>query len=658
MISNDLLFALGSGILSLIGVFLISIYILRKDEGTKRMKEVASYIKEGASAFLKRETITITYVIIIFSLLLGYFLGWQIGLGFLIGSYLSLFSAFVGMKIATSANVRTTNAARKSARKAMKIAFLGGSVTGLSIIGTSVLGISILYILFGDPRLLVGFGFGASLAALFAQLGGGIYTKAADIGADLVGKVEKKIPEDDPRNPAVIADLVGDNVGDCAGRGADLFESFSDNIIGVMILGLAFMNLYGMKAIFFPLIVQGFGIIATLIGIAFMREWKNPFIGINIPLIVTAIIELIGFYAISVYYMNDIGLFYCLTLGLITSVIVALVVQYYTGINHKPVQEIAKSAQSGAAIDVLSGIAYGLESSIFPILIIAVTILISYFIKGIYGIAAATVGILATTGIIMASDTFGPIADNADGIAEMANVKTKGTETLDAIGNMTKAITKGYAMSCALLSALVLIFAYATEAHLATIDIFKPVVLTGLFIGAGLPFLFSGLAIKAVGRSAYEIVKEVRRQFREIKGLLQGKAKADYGRCVDITTKNALREMILPTLISVIFPILVGFLLGIESLGAYLASVTVSSALLALFMYNSGGALDNAKKYIEDGHFGGKGTEAHAASVIGDTVGDPLKDTAGPSLHILIKLQNIIALTLLPLFIQYSLAIL
>lgn len=651
LLSFDLMLALGFSSLAFFSVLFISLYIIKQKAGTPKMKQISSYIREGAFAFMKREFTTIFYFIVVLALLLYYFLGWQIAIGFIAGSLLSLLAAFIGMNIATLANVRSTEAARRSASKAMKVAFLGGSVTGLSIVGASVLGLTLLYIWFGSPLMLVGFGFGASLAALFAQLGGGIYTKAADIGADLVGKVEKKIPEDDPRNPAVIADLVGDNVGDCAGRGADLFESFSDEIIGAMILGLAFTTVYGIKALVFPLIAQAFGIIATIIGLLFVREWKNLFIGINIPLVVTGIISLLGFYLLSVYYIGDVMIFYTAGLGLLAGVLIALVVQYYTSLNRKPVKEIAKSSLSGAAINVLAGFSYGLESSILPIIIISLVVILAYQLAGFYGIAAASLGILSITGIIMSADTFGPIADNADGIAEMAKVKVKGTEALDAIGNMTKAITKGYAMSCAVLASIVLLFAYWSEAKLVAIDISKPVVLAGLFVGASLPFLFAAMPIKSVSKTAYEIVNEVRRQFKEIKGLLQGKAKADYSKCVDIATKRALQEMILPTLIAIVFPIVVGFLLGIEALAAYIASSTISSALLALTMFNAGGALDNAKKFIEKGNYGGKGSNAHAASVIGDTFGDPLKDTAGPSLHILIKLQSILALTILPLLL-------
>ncbi len=663
-----------TGVLAMIIVFFISKSVLREKEGTKKMKEIASYIQEGANAFFKREVKTIIIFIAIISALLFLFLPPQIGIGFILGSIFSLFAAFIGMWIAVRANVRTTNAARRSAKKAMEIAFRGASVTGLSIVGMSLLGLGILFFAFDkQPNLLVGFGFGASLAALFAQLGGGIYTKAADVGADLVGKVEKKIPEDDPRNPAVIADQVGDNVGDCAGRGADLFESFSDNIIGAMIVGLAFVSIYGYNAIIFPFVIESIGIIATIIGIFSVKGSKNPIISLYKGLFVSGIVCVIGFYFASTILMQNINLFYCATLGLFASLIVALIIIYYTSTGRKVTREIAKASQSGPAINLMTGFSYGLESAVPPILVIAFVTLASYFIagggiKGIYGIAAATLGILSTTGIIMTCDTFGPISDNAQGIAEMAGVKgkaSKATEVLDAVGNVTKAITKGYAMACGVLSATTLLFAYLFDISEKlgieltfkniSINLANPVFIVTTFIGASLPFLFSGLAIRAVSKTAFQMVEEVRRQFREIKGLLQGKAKADYSRCIDISTKNSLKEMITPTLISLITPIGVGFIFGVWALGSYLIAVTIVSALLAVFMYNAGGAWDNAKKFIEEGNFGGKGTKTHAASVIGDTFGDPLKDTAGPSLHILVKLQNIVAITLLPLFLTYSL---
>jgi K(+)-stimulated pyrophosphate-energized sodium pump len=524
-----------------------------------------------------------------------------------------------------------------------------------------------------NPELLVGFGFGASLAALFAQLGGGIYTKGADISADLVGKVEKKIPEDDPRNPAVIADQVGDNVGDCAGRGADLFESFSDNIIGAMILGLVFIPIYGFNAVIFPFLIASVGIIASIAGIFAVRGGKDPIKSLYFGFLITGMICVIGFYTLSMLVMKDIDIFYCLLLGLSASLLVAVIVTYYTSIDRRVTRKIAEESQSGPAFNLLTGFSYGLESAVLPVLVIAFVTIVSYHLyggglRGVYGIAAATMGILSTTGIIMASDTFGPISDNAQGISEMSGIKKrmrKSVETLDAAGNVTKAITKGYAMTTCVLTAVLILFAYLTEAahdtgievtHLADIvvNLARPHVIVAMFIGGTIPFLFSSLAIRAVEKTAHRMADEVRRQFREIKGLMEGKAKPDYSRCVDISTKYALKEMILPTLIALIAPVLVGFVLGIWALAAYLIAVKLVSGLLAMFMYNTGGAWDNAKKYIEDGHLGGKGTKTHAAAVIGDTFGDPLKDTAGPSLHILVKLQNILAITLLPLFIAYA----
>jgi len=655
-------------------VGLLAWLVIKEDMGTERMKEVASFIQEGAAAFLKREFKTIIYFVIPLALLLLVFLRWEIAFGFILGSAFSLLAAYIGMSIAVRANVRTANAARRSAADAMIIAFRGGAVTGLSIVGMSLLGLGLLFYFFKKPSLLVGFGFGASLAALFAQLGGGIYTKAADVGADLVGKVEAKIPEDDPRNPAVIADLVGDNVGDCAGRGADLFESFSDNIIGTMILGMSFLAFYGFKAVVFPLFIESIGVIATIIGILSIKRTKNVTKSLYMTLFISGIICLIGFYFLTTKYMQDIHLFYSASLGLAASLIVALLTLYYTGSEGRVVRRIAEASQSGAAINLITGFSYGLESAVLPVFIIAIVTITSYFIcgggfKGIYGIATATMGILSTTGIVMASDTFGPISDNADGIAEMSGISKEvgeATEMLDAVGNVTKAVTKGYAMATMMLTAVVILFAYLTEAasllgveitsvHDVIVNLFDPISIVAVIIGATIPFLFSAWAIRAVGHAAFQVVEEVRRQFREIKGLLEGKAKADYSTCVDITTKNALKEMIPPTMLGLIAPVVIGFLMNVWALAAYLIAVKVVSAILAMFMYNAGGAWDNAKKYIEAGNFGGKGSKSHEAAVIGDTFGDPLKDTAGPSLHILVKLQNILSITLLPLFLSYAL---
>ncbi len=664
-----------AGVAAMITVAYLADQIRKMEVGTPEMEKIASYIQEGAKAFLKREFKTIAYFIIILAPLLWIFLRWEVALGFILGSTLSLLAAYIGMSIAVTANVRTANTARKQPSKAVMVAFRGGAVTGLSIVGMSIIGLSILFLAFGrQPSLIVGFGVGASLAALFAQLGGGIYTKAADIGADLVGKIEAQIPEDDPRNPAVIADQVGDNVGDCAGRGADLFESFSDNIIGTMILGLAFMAHYGHYAIIFPLLAQSVGAISTIIATFTIKPSRNPTKPIYISFLTAGIINLLGFYFLTNYLLNDPELFYCAAIGLTASLIVAVIILYYTGTGNKPTIEIARSSQSGPAINIITGLAYGLESSVTPLFLIAAVTILSYYLAGgglvgVYGIATATLGILSTTGIIMASDTFGPISDNADGIAEMSGISGEigsALESLDSVGNVTKAVTKGYAMTTMILTAVTILFAYFAEAshrlgiklvdiNAITVNLANPVVIVAAIIGASIPFLFSAMAIKAVGKTANQMVEEVRRQFKEIDGLIEGEAKPDYATCVDISTKNALKHMITPTLLVLISPVIMGFLFGVWALAAYLIALKIVSGLLAIFMINAGGAWDNAKKFIELGNLGGKGTSTHAAAVIGDTVGDPLKDTAGPSLHILVKLENILSITLLPLFIQYAL---
>jgi len=677
--NSTMIFPIAAATAAMIVVVYLMWSIRKEKTGTPRMREIASYIQEGANAFLKRELKTILYFVIILAivLLLCLWPTWEISLGFILGAFTSFLAITLGMTTAVKANVRTANAARKSPAKAVKLAFQGGGVIGLSIISLNVICIIALYYLFGvSPensealRLILGFGLGTDVTALFAQLGGGIYTKGADVGADLVGKVEAKIPEDDPRNPAVIADLVGDNVGDCAGRGADLFSSGSDNLISAMIIGLMFVSKYGWIAVVFPLLTRAIGIIGTIIGLFVVRgKSKNPITTINLSFITTGIICLLGFYVISTYLMNDIRLFFCLALGLLTALLVSLVTQYYTGAERRPVKRIAEASKRGAAINVMTGFAYGLESTALLIISIVVAALASYIIAGggtmgLYGVVAAAMGITAMKGIIMASDTFGPIVDNADGIAEMSGISNEvgdSIEVLDAVGNVTKAITKGFAMGCALLTSVVLLFTYVYEANsiygaeLIGIDVTKIHVIAGLFIGAMLPFLFSALAIQAVGKASSQMVEEVRRQFREIPGILEGKAKPDYYTCVDISTKNALKEMITPTLLSIVAPIIVGLVLGVEALGGLLIATTATGALLAIVMINAGGAMDNAKKFVEAGHFGGKGTPTHAAAVIGDTFGDPLKDTAGPSLHILIKLVSLVSLTFLPLFVSYAL---
>ena len=663
-----------TGVAGMLVVAYLAWSIRRKEAGTPKMQEIAEYIREGAKAFIKRLYKTIICFILALSAPIYYFLGWQTTLAFIYGAAMSLIAAYIGMNVAVSANVRTANAARKSPAEALSIAFRGGAVMGLSVVSLSLLGISTLYYAYGDPELIVGFGFGASLAALFAQLGGGIYTKAADIGADLVGKIEAGIPEDDPRNPAVIADQVGDNVGDCAGRGADLFESFSDNIICAMVLSTLFVGL-GKHAVLFPLLTQAVGVIATIIGVFLVRGWRrlSPLASLNLGYFTTGIICAVGFYVASTQLLHNLKIFYSALSGLVASLAVGLVAQYYTGVGWRPVRKIAESSRRGAAINIIMGLAYGLQSTFFPVVIIAAVILFSYFIagggvQGFYGVVAATLGILSTTGIIMSSDTFGPIVDNADGIAEMSGIKDEvgeSLEALDAVGNTTKALTKAYAMACAGLSAVVIFITYLKISGLLnigsdtlpTINVVDPRILINLFIGGVLPFLFSALAIGATGKTAFLMVDEVRRQFREIEGLLEGKAKPDYARCVDISTKNALKEMFFPTLLAILSPVVIGLLFGRESLGALLLGQTLSAIALAPFFINVGGAWDNAKKFIETGHFGGKGTETHAAAVVGDTVGDPLKDVAGPSLHIFTKLINMTALLFAPVIVMYSLLI-
>jgi K(+)-stimulated pyrophosphate-energized sodium pump len=652
------------------------------------MRTIAGYIQEGAHAFIRREVKTVAYFIVALAVLLYVLLGWETSLGFVLGACLSVLTMIIGMNAAVKTNVRTVNAARSSAAKALRLAFRGGGVMGLATVSLNILGIILLYFIFAaGPAnqeaiyFFVGFGFGASLAALFAQLGGGIYTKAADIGADLVGKLETKIPEDDPRNPAVIADLVGDNVGDCAGRGADLFESSSDNLIAMMILGLIFVGApynLGWKIILFPLITWGFGNIVTVIGIFSVRRWvKDNILSLGVSLLIAGAVSIVGFYFISTLLMNDLRFFYCMSLGLLFTLIVYLTVQYFTGINYRPVKNMARSAQSGAAVTLLMGISYGMLSAAIPIIFLGAVTTFTFLIfggdlMGVYGIVAAALGLIGMTGMIMSSDTFGPIVDNASGIAQMAGLEKEvdqSLDELDACGNVTKAVTKGFSMTAAVMTSIALLFAFISEAFRIQagtfptsigavaqyLDLANPLIIVGLMIGATIPFIFSAMALLAVGKASDQMVSEVRRQFDEIPGLIDGKATPDYASCVDVSTRNSLKQMIAPTLVGLFAPVAVGFTLGIWPLAAFLLSATIVGALLATFMFNAGGAFDNSKKYIESGGFGGKNTKAHEAAVTGDVFGDPLKDTAGPSLHILIKLLNIVSITLLPILIALNL---
>jgi len=668
----------------------LSRYIMLQDSGTEKMREIASAIKSGAEAYLKRQYKSITVIAAIFAFLFALairdpsnpWLGIQTSLSFILGALCSNLAGYIAMRVAVSANVRTASAVRKSFDKALKIAFRGGLVFGLAVVSMSLLGITGLYLLFNkDPRLIVGFGFGASFAALFAQLGGGIYTKAADMSADLVGKVEAGIPEDDPRNPAVIADNVGDNVGDIAGRGADLFESITAENIGAMILGLApaIFALYGVNGVLFPLIARASGLIATMIGMFFVYTKKgeeDPFKPLVRSLMVVSGLCIIFFYILVKFLLNNaLNFFLAAVIGVVTAALIALITNYYTSYNKRPVLEIVESAKGGAGPGIATGLAVGMESTGIFIAIVSAAILASFALggglpvlvgkasweavqKGIYGTAIATMGMLSVTPIILALDGFGPIVDNSSGILEMSGLSSEGkeaSEKMDAIGNTTKALTKGYAVGSALLSAFLLFFAFLEVVELKSVDLSKPAVFIGASLGAMLIFLFSALAIKAVGKTSAKMIEEIRRQFKEIPGILEGKAKPDYAKCIDISAKAALKNMVAPGLLIVIVPVIVGLVLGVEALAALQMVGIIVGVVMALFMNNGGAAMDNSKKYVEAGNLGGKGSAIHAATVIGDTVGDPLKDTAGPSIHVVIKLLNTIALALAPLFILYAL---
>jgi len=654
------LLVLAVGALAMLVVAYLAWSIGKEPSGTPQMSEIAGYIEEGANAFIKRQyrTITIFVVLTLFPLTL-FFADVSVVIAFIFGAFLSLLSAYIGLRTAVKANVRTANAARTSSSKAFTLAFRGGAVMGLSVVGLSLIGVSLLFWLYPNPRSIVGFGFGASLAALFAQLGGGIFTKAADIGADLVGKIEQRIPEDDPRNPAVIADQVGDNVGDCAGRGSDLFESISDDYITAIILGALLLSPLGINALMFPLMLGASGILATIAGVFVIRGWRkvSPVTSFNIGLFTTAIFCVLGAYFSSTMLLNDVTVFYAAVSGLVASLAVGLAVQYYIGINGRPVRKIAESSERGAAINIITGLSYAFQSPFFPFLAVLLAILFSYFITNgsLYGIVAANLGTDLAIGIIMSSDTFGPISDNAAGIAQMAGTKTHNggaLEELDAMGNITKAYAKAFATASGTVSTVVIFLTYGemVKLHSVSLGLLSPVIVVGLLLGASLPFLFSSLAIGATGKTAYQMVDEVRRQFRENPSIIEGKAKPDYARCVDIGTKNALKHMIAPGLLAVASPIIVGFTLGKYALGAMLLGGLCTSALLSPFFTFGGGIWDNAKKYIER-KFWMKGTPTHAAAVTGDTVGDPLKDVVGPSLNIFMKLTNMTALLMVPLLL-------
>ena len=634
-------------------------YVSKCEPGNSRMQEIAAAIAEGASAFLRAEYKILAIFIVVLFVLIAIFINIGTAVCFVIGACFSILAGFFGMRVATKANVRTANAALTGGmNKALSVAFSGGSVMGMCVVGLGLLGCSLIYIITGNYNILFGFSLGASSIALFARVGGGIYTKAADVGADLVGKVEAGIPEDDPRNPAVIADNVGDNVGDVAGMGADLFESYVGALVSALTLGVSVQGLFTGAGAIYPLTIAAVGILGSVVATFFVRgkDNSNPHKALKMGSYVSAVVVAVLSIVLSYTFFGKIYYALAIIAGLIVGLVIGFVTEVYTSDDYKSVKRIAAQSETGSATTIISGVAVGMMSTWVPIVLISVGIYISYAVTGdLYGIALAAVGMLATTGITVAVDAYGPIADNSGGIAEMSGLDPhvrEITDKLDAVGNTTAAMGKGFAIGSAALTALALFVSYATEVELNAIDLLDPNVVIGLLIGGMLPFAFSALTMESVSKAAYKMIEEVRRQFREIPGILKGEAKPDYSSCVSISTRAALHDMIVPGIMAVVVPLLVGILLGPAALGGLLAGSLVTGVLLAIYMSNAGGAWDNAKKYIEGGHNGGKGSDAHKAAVVGDTVGDPFKDTSGPSINILIKLMTVVALVFAPLFIK------
>ena len=670
---------IGAGVLALIYAAVLAGIVSKQDQGTDRMKEIAKAIAEGARAFLFAEYKILVIFVVVLGLIIGFLIDWTTAICFLVGAVFSVLAGFFGMTVATKANVRTAAAAmKKGMNGALGVAFKGGAVMGMCVAGLGCLGVSAIYFITGDVNVLFGFSLGASSIALFARVGGGIYTKAADVGADLVGKVEAGIPEDDPRNPATIADNVGDYVGDVAGMGADLFESYVGSLISAITLAVAFVGSgtgVFTSYIVFPVLISAVGLIASIIGTLFVRtkEGANPQVALNIGTYVSSAIVIIVAFIFSAVMMKTVRPAIAIVAGIVVGLLIGTLTEIYTSDKYGSVKEIAKQAETGHATTIISGLSVGMKSTVLPIILICIGIFVSFAVMGgfgeaglsagVFGIALAAVGMLSTTGITVAVDAYGPIADNAGGIAEMSELDESVrniTDRLDSVGNTTAAIGKGFAIGSAALTALALFSSYADKINSAdkastfAINILDPNVVIGLLIGGMLVFFFSALTMSSVSKAANQMVVEVRRQFKEIPGIMEGKAKPDYTRCVAISTRASLKQMILPAVIAIVVPIVVGILLGVAALGGLLAGALVAGVLMAIFMSNAGGAWDNAKKYIEGGKHGGKGSDAHKAAVTGDTVGDPFKDTSGPSINILIKLMTVVSLVFVPAFLAIN----